>query len=535
MDRRDFIKISLSLSGLLPGLQSCAPSRPSLNQTGANWNLGHQLRDKHLFPEPTAIIEKDIVVIGSGVSGLSAARTLFQAGQKDVMVLELESQIGGNAAAGSNSTSRFPLGAHYVPLPNTELTDYLQFLQEAGVILGYNDKGLPIYEETYLCQAPQERLYINGVWQEGLVPAHGVPDEDMQQIKAFLQQMAEFRTAKDKEGKYLFDIPIDRSSRDVYQQNLDNMTFKYWLTYKGWNSPYLHWYANYCTKDDFGTGYDEISAWMGIHYFASRKGKAANAQYSDVLTWPEGNNFLVKKLAAAIPEQQIHTGCMVIKVQQMDGKVAVDYYNTKDHKAYRILCLQCISAIPQFIFNRLYPDTGRNYISHYLNYAPWMVATLNVRASELQDRRGQGMCWDNVLYNSNSLGYVAATHQQLASFQDNYNLTYYFPMTGRNEQEMRRIALDRTKEEWADMILTDLKTVHPNIAACTNSIAIQIWGHAMCKPVPGMVFDSIRYTLAQSIEDNIHFAHTDLAGSSIFEEGFYQGLKVATKVLKQFT
>lgn len=535
MDRRDFIKISLSLSGLLPGLQSCAPSVPGLSITGANAELGHQLRDNHLFPEPISVTEQDIVIIGSGISGLSAARTLFQAGKKDFTILELEAHIGGNAAAGENKTSRFPLGAHYVPLPNTGLKDYLHFLEEAGIVTGYNEKGLPVYKETYLCQAPQERLYINGLWQDGLVPFHGVPEADQQQIKAFLQQMALYRSAIGTDGKYIFDIPIDQCSKDPEHLVLDNITFKYWLERNGWNSPYLHWYADYCTKDDFGTAYDEISAWMGIHYFASRKGQAANAQSSDVLTWPEGNNFLAQKLAAAFPADQVRKGCMVVRVlQQKHNKTAIDYYNTKEHKIHRIICKQCISAIPQFVFNKICPEKGRMYhTAQHMQYAPWMVATLNVSSNKLEDRRGQSMCWDNVIYNSSSLGYVTATHQQLQSYQDSYNLTYYLPLSGTDEKEMRHIALQRSKEEWAEIILNDLQIVHPNIKSCTNSIAIQVWGHAMCKPLMGKTWSGSRFILQQSICQRIHFAHTDLAGSSIFEEAFYQGIRAAEKVIKQ--
>jgi hypothetical protein len=35
---------------------------------------------------------------------------------------------------------------------------------------------------------------------------------------------------------------------------------------------------------------------MGIHYFASRDALARDADGDDVLTWPEGNGWLVHKL-----------------------------------------------------------------------------------------------------------------------------------------------------------------------------------------------------------------------------------------------
>ena len=46
---------------------------------------------------------------------------------------------------------------------------------------------------------------------------------------------------------------------------------------------------------------DQVSAWAGIHYFASRDGKGANSEKGNVLTWPEGNGWLVERLRERIP------------------------------------------------------------------------------------------------------------------------------------------------------------------------------------------------------------------------------------------
>ncbi len=73
-----------------------------------------------------------------------------------------------------------------------------------------------------------------------------------------------------------------------------------WLDQQPFHSQYLRWYVNYCMRDDFGTPAAQISAWTGIHYFAARKGHASNAKPYDVLTWPQGNGFLVEQLCKEI-------------------------------------------------------------------------------------------------------------------------------------------------------------------------------------------------------------------------------------------
>ena len=45
----------------------------------------------------------------------------------------------------------------------------------------------------------------------------------------------------------------------------------------GWRArastdPQLRWYLDYCCRDDYGAGMAQVSAWAGIHYFASRHG-----------------------------------------------------------------------------------------------------------------------------------------------------------------------------------------------------------------------------------------------------------------------
>jgi hypothetical protein len=47
----------------------------------------------------------------------------------------------------------------------------------------------------------------------------------------------------------------------------------------------------------------------------------------------------------------------------------------------------------------------------------------------------------------------------------------------------------------------------------------------------GFILGEERHEAAQSIENKIFFAHTDLSGISVFEEGFYQGISAAKQLL----
>lgn len=532
MHRREFIQLSSALAAgasLLP-LACKGPGVITGEIVGASASIGHLLRDGALNGVPVSTIHTGVVIVGGGISGLSAARWLHRKGITDIMLLELEKQTGGNATSGSNEVSAYPWGAHYVPVANNSLTEYLAFLQECGVITGYNEAGLPVYNDYYLCGDPQERLYINGNWQDGLVPALGLPEADKADLNRFLDQMNLFKQAKGKDGKDAFAIPVDASSKDIAYTALDKLTMQQWMQQEGYRSEYLYWYVNYCTRDDFGTVADRISAWAGIHYFASRKGLAANAASHDVLTWPAGNGWLAAQLEHDI-KYAVRSNTLVVKVVPDKEGVTVHYYDVAARQLKTVAARHCILAVPQFVAARLLPDAAQRIqqVNTHYQYTPWMVANITVR--ELEEREGAPPSWDNVMYNSASLGYADATHQQLQQLKPRRVLTYYYPLTEGNAAEERRKAQQRTHTQWVGMILDDLKVIHPDIENKTDRIDVMIWAHAMAQPLPDMMHGGIREALQQSLYNSIHFAHTDLAGISIFEEGFYQGIHAAEKII----
>lgn len=526
MRRRTFIQISWGMAG---ALAACSSPKKKIKGSivGAASPVGHLLRENK-FPPPSQTIKKQTVIVGGGVSGLSAARALAAA-NNDFILLELENHTGGNSAYGENKISAFPWGAHYVPLPNNDLSGYASFLQECGVITGYAKNGLPEYKEEYICFNPQERLYINGRWQEGLVPDYGVSTEERKQTAQFLLAMNDFRNKTGSDGKAAFAIPVNNSSTDEVFTRLDGLTMQQWMQQNGFTAASLNEYVNYCCRDDFGTPHHQVSAWAGIHYFAGRKGKAANADSSDVLTWPEGNGFLVKALEEK-SASRIKRNALVFNVNNIAGGVTADYLDVLTNLVTRVEAQHCILAVPQFVACRLLNGAERKEeVKQHIRYVPWMVANLLV--NQLEERSGTQAGWDNVLHGNETLGYVDATHQLLRQQRLERNLTCYLPLTRTDTVTERKKAQKVQFDEWAEQVFTHFEKVHPNIRAATEEIHIRLWGHAMAQPLPGWIHGGARKKMSVSLNNRVHFAHTDVAGISIFEEAFYQGINAAKKIL----
>ena len=490
---------------------------------GAAAKVGHQLRSLAPF-QPTETIRTRVAIVGAGASGLSAAYALRKAGLDDFLVLDLEEKYGGNASSGRNAVSAYPWGAHYVPIPDPANKELIALFEALGIITGWVlDK--PVYREDYLCQAPHERLLLHGSWQEGLVPKLGVPKEELAQIHAFEAEMDRLKHSVGSDGQPAFAIPVARSSQDPQFLAFDQQTMADYLRGKGWTSQHLHWYVDYCCRDDFGTTVEATSAWAGIHYFAARAGTAANATDSDVLTWPEGNGWLMDRLAEQVGPR-IRCGQLVRAVRNTADGVELDVVVVADGRHVRIQAKQAIFAGPRFVASRvvegLSPDSA-------FTYAPWVVA--NVTLSQRPSGHGAPLSWDNVAYGSRSLGYILADHQSLLAHNpDATVLTWYEPLTQDAPAAARAQALKADHAYWKNYVLADLEAMHPGITETVQTVDVWVWGHGMIRPVPGYVTGQARQAAAQPL-GKVHFAHTDMSGLSIFEEAYYWGNRAAEAVL----
>lgn len=141
------------------------------------------------------------------------------------------------------------------------------------------------------------------------------------------------------------------------------------------------------------------------------------------------------------------------------------------------------------------------------------------------------MAWDNVLYDSPSLGYVCATHQSLRDHGPTV-LTYYLPLTGRNVSVERSRLLHTSWRQWVEFILSDLSRAHPDLDRLIQSVDVYRWGHGMVRPVPGFLWGPARRAAAEPITSQIFFAHSDLSGLALFEEAQYWGIHAAEQVLR---
>ena len=163
-----------------------------------------------------------------------------------------------------------------------------------------------------------------------------------------------------------------------------------------------------------------------------------------------------------------------------------------------------------------------------MTYSPWFTA--NVTLDRWPREPGFGVAWDNVIFDSRSLGYVVATHQQLRQHVPRTVWTHYWALAHQPAAAARQWLLAQNWATLRDQTLNDLSRAHPDIRDCVTRVDIMRLGHAMIRPTPGLLADPAWRAL-QAPGDRLFYAHSDLSGLPLFEEAQYRGVLAADRAL----
>ena len=515
------------------GLAACrdgAPAPYDGGWLGASHLRGHQLRTASAFT-PAQTQRCAVAVVGGGVAGLAAARALLRAGVEDVQLFELEDEAGGNARGHTLAGMACPLGAHYLPLPGPAAREVAEWLHELGLLRSV--AGRTVADERHLCHSPQERLWFDGQWLDGLLPPAERGSARERQYRHFSQLVVS--TSRELR----FALPSQRAGWSAGHARLDAVSFAHWLDSQALDDIGLRWFLDYACRDDYGADSAAVSAWAGLHYFASRHGFQAPGEgeapeREAVFTWPEGNAWLTRRLAALLAGR-VQPGALVRRVEVLRHGVEIDVQQVgAAPRSERWVAQQVVLALPLHVATRIVaqaPD-ALTQAAAQLTQAPWLVANLHLRAP-LTDKPGAPPSWDNVLYdpavpgsNASALGYVDAMHQSLRPVPGATVLTAYWALGSGDRASLlrqRQSLQDEPWQVWSRRVVDDLARAHPDLPRKTERVDLMRYGHAMAIPAPGVRGHAALRALAGPTAPRLHFAHSDLAGYSVFEEAFTFG------------
>ena len=537
IDRRRFLATTAATAGLaaLPGCRQLEHLGIPITVLRPGMAAGHALRGGAPLPAARREIRTGVAILGSGIAGLSAAWRLAKEGHDDYLLVEGPEPFGNAAGGRFDSPSgplAFPRGAHYLPLPSVESTPVRELLHALGVIEADPFGPRPRFSEAALVHAPDERLYFAGAWRDGLLPTAHVGADEAAQHARFLAETAWLTRATGADGRRAFCVPLAQSSTDPAFRRLDGISFRAWLAAGGYTSPSLHTYLDYVCRDEYGATPDKVSAWAGLHYFASRGGQAANAADGSLLTWPDGLAFLARGLAARVPAaRQLAGHALAVEADRQgvsilcataDGPVRI--------RARRTICAMPLHVAARVVGN--IRDYGFDPAAHLPPQAPWLVASFLLEGFPPEPADAP-LAWDNVIAGSRGLGWVVSTHQLIRAARPAHTVfTAYRALADQTPQDARARLATASAAELYELATDELRSRYGPLEMWrrTRAVEITLRGHGMAVPACGSLANPGLAALRET-DGRLLFAHADLSGYSVFEEAAWWGDRAGRKVL----
>jgi monoamine oxidase len=495
--RRDFLKFVIAGSvaaGCPFDLSALTRADASRSQhaapqiDGDHFEICHQIRDNHAFARPPVSKRHDVVIVGGGVSGMSAAYFLQR---RDFLLLEKEPHCGGNATEETYNSQAFATGSAFDTKDSA--SDHLA--RELGL------SPLPI-------NSPDPTIvrhkWVADTWRDGLDQLP-YPASVREAFKKFRKEM--LALDPDKDATHLDSLPLSH-----FLKNYPPQIAEWWDAYGPSN-----WAANAADTSS-------LAAVTDLHEMAGDE--------PDVrVTLPGGNGALAQRLAETLRAKfadQILNGTTIVAVEPQRSDVHVTYVHAG--QLHTVAANFVIMATPKFITARLIsglPEAQAKAMSA-IRYRPYAVI------NAVFDRPVYRKAYDTWCPGNSFTDFVVAEWVSLSQPGDqpkNNIVTFYTPIAEGNRAQLL------TEEgclALATNVLRDFRKLLPEFDVAPVEVHLCRRGHPMFVTSAGTFTRLI--PAASRPFGRIYFANTDSVGPvSDIGAAVESGRRAADQIEKRMT
>jgi protoporphyrinogen oxidase len=493
-NRRDFIKFVVAGAvtagcpidlSLVSAQGDDSHKNHAADVDGEDNRICHQVRDKgnQIFTRPPASARHDVVIVGGGVSGLTAA---YRLRHRDFLLLEKEPHWGGNAYAMEYEGSTYATGSAFL----TKDEYAYHFAKEIGL------QPLPV-------NSPDASIIggelVPDTWGDGLDKLPYSPPV-RESFKKFKKEMLAIDV--EKHGKELFNKPFS-----------DFM--------KGYPSELKQWWDNF-GPSNWGAATEETAAGLAI---LALQEMVEESHVDDRYTWPGGLGALTKKLAEVLDSKykdRMLAGATTVAVVSEKGEVQVTYMLGGELKT--VAAKAVIMATPKFITRRIVDGLPekQDEAMRRIRYIPYPVVNL-IFDKPVFNHGYDTWCPGNVFTDVVVADWVI---QRQPGFQQRFNiLSCYTPM---KEEERGYLLNEIGARKIAAHVLTDFQKLMPAFNVDPVEVHIYRRGHPLYMSTPGLYTEV--QPLARHPMDRIFFANTDSEGP---ESTTNEGILAAQRAVKE--
>jgi protoporphyrinogen/coproporphyrinogen III oxidase len=431
---------------------------------GEHFGVCHQVRDGHSFPRPDATKKVEVVIVGGGVAGLSAA--YFLKG-KDWLLLEKEEHFGGNAYQEEYEGQIFGTGAAY----GYRGDDGDRLAKEIGLDLPLINMPDPIIVNG---------KYSPDIWRKGI--------DDLPYPREVVASFKKYRDAIMKIDIKKNMLELDQEPFTKYLAPYAPEVTKLWDAYGGSN---------------WGAFSEDTSALIGI----------GDTQYlvqgldDQRVILPGGLGCITHKLVEVLKphySERMLSDATVVSVVPDKDEVRVTY--AQGDKITTVAAKIVLMCTAKYITSRLVAGlpSEQKQAMRRTRYAPYPI--INMIFDKPVYRKG----YDNWCPAKSFTDFIVAdwTIRNNPGYKPKYNiLTFYTPL---RESERSTLLDEGNCKTLAAKVLKDFQGLLPEFNVDPVEIRIYRRGHPMFMAVPGQ-FTKNRMIASRPTE-RIFFGNSDSGG-----------------------
>ena len=468
--RRDFIKFAVAGSvaagcpidrALLAEPSGKAPT-PIVE--GDHFKITHELRDGHSFPKPDSSRKVDVLIIGGGVAGLSAA--YFLRG-KDWLLLEKEGHFGGNAYQEEYQGQVYGTGSAY----GYRGDDGDRLAKEIGIDMPFVGMPDPVIDNG---------VYTADPWKAGL--------DHLPYTKAAIASLKKFR-----------DDVLKMNLKGRLEE-LDSQPFSKFLA--AYTPELTKWWDAF-GPSNWGATTEDTSAYIGFvdAYYLLTGGDDQR------VILPGGLGCITHKLVEVLKPQhreRMLTDATVVSVSQDSDGVRATYL--LGDKPVTVTAKVALLCTPKYITAQMVAGlpSQQKQAMRNTRYAPYPM--INMIFDKPVYRRG----YDNWCPGKSFTDFIVAdwTIRNKPGYKPKYNiLTFYTPL--RESERSTLLEVDDCKA-LAGKVLKDFQGCLPEFNVDPIEIRLYRRGHPMFMAVPGQ-YTKNRIMASRPME-RIFFGNSDSGG-----------------------
>jgi protoporphyrinogen oxidase len=468
-NRREFIKfvVAGSVAAGCPidlsllSAQSVTANTASVE--GEDNRICHQVRDGKVFTRAPVSSHHDVVIVGGGLCGLTAAYLLRH---RDFLLLEKEPHWGGNAYLMDYHGTAYGTGSAFLDK------------SEASYSLG-KEIGL-------------EPLPINN-WDGSIIKGEFIPDTWVEGLDK-LPYPASVRDGFKKFKQEMLAIDFRKRASELY-----NLRFSDFM--KGYPQELKEWWDNY-GRSNWGAESDETAAAMGVQEIRDTIGENRIERF----TWPGGLGAITKRLAEILQSEpeRMQLGATIVAVVPEKREVQVTYMQGGELKSAAAKAV--IMATPKFITRRIVEDLPeqQSQAMQQIHYIPYAVVNL-IFDKPVFNKGYDTWCPGNRFTDIVVADWVVRNQ---SDYRQKYNiLTCYVPL---REEERGFLLTDSGTRGIAADALRDFQRLFPGSNVDPVEVHVYRRGHPLYKSMPGL-YTQVQ-PLARAPMDRTFFANTDSEG-----------------------